>query len=92
MAIHVYWASGSPYSWRVLLALEFKGVPYVSHQLQLSKQEHKSPQMLAMTPRGRLPVVKHDDYVVFESLAIRITSTSSIPSRRCLVGPPRKRV
>ena len=70
MAIHVYWASGSPYSWRALLALEFKGLSYVSHQLQLSKQEHKSPQMLVMTPRGRLPVVKHDDYVVFESLAI----------------------
>jgi glutathione S-transferase len=70
MAIDVYWGSGSPYSWRVLLALEYKRLPYRSHLLQLSKQEHKSPQMLAMTPRGRIPVLKDGDYVCFESLAI----------------------
>lgn len=70
MAIDVYWGSGSPYSWRVLLALEHKGLPYRGHLLQLSLQEHKSPQMLAMNPRGRLPVVKDGDYVVFESVAV----------------------
>jgi glutathione S-transferase len=70
MAIDVYWGSGSPFSWRVLLALEFKRLPYVSHQLHFDLQEHKAPRMLAMNPRGRLPVVKDGDYVVFESLAI----------------------
>jgi glutathione S-transferase len=70
MAIDVYWGSGSPYSWRVLLALEYKQLPYNSHLLQFDKQEHKAPQMLAMNPRGRLPVVKDGDYVVFESLAV----------------------
>jgi glutathione S-transferase len=70
MAIEVFWGSGSPFAWRVLLALEFKGLSYVSHQLQFSKQEHKSPQMLALNPRGRVPVIKDGDYVCFESLAI----------------------
>ena len=70
MAIDVYWGSGSPYSWRVLLALEYKRLPYTSHLLQFSKQEHKSPQMLAMNPRGRVPVLRDGDYVCFESLAI----------------------
>jgi glutathione S-transferase len=70
MAIDLYWVSGSPYSWRVMLALERKGLAYTSHQLQLSRQEHKSPQMLAMNFRGRVPVLKDGDYVVFESLAI----------------------
>ena len=70
MAIDVYWGSGSPYSWRVLLALEYKRLPYTGHLLQFSKQEHKSPQMLALNPRGRLPVLKDGDYVCFESLAI----------------------
>jgi glutathione S-transferase len=70
MAIDLYWVSGSPYSWRVMLALEHKRLAYNSHPLQLSKQEQKSPQMLAMNFRGRVPVLKHDDYVVFESLAI----------------------
>ena len=46
MAIDIYWGSGSPYAWRVLLALEYKRLPYTSHLLQFSKQEHKSPQML----------------------------------------------
>lgn len=70
MAIDLWWASGSPYSWRVMLALEHKRLPYDSHSLQLAFQEHKAPQMLAMNPRGRVPVLKHDDYVVFESVAI----------------------
>jgi glutathione S-transferase len=70
MAIDVYWGSGSPYAWRVLLALEYKRLPYTSHLLQFSRQEHKSPQMLALNPRGRVPVLKDGDYVCFESLAV----------------------
>ena len=69
MAIEIYWGSGSPHSWRVLLALEYKRLAYDSHLLQFSKQEHKSPQLLRMNPRGRVPVLKDGDYVVFESLA-----------------------
>ena len=70
MAIEVFWGSGSPYSWRVLLALEYKRLPYVSHLLQFSKQEHKSQEMLSLNPRGRVPVLKDGEYVCFESLAI----------------------
>ncbi|HVY81390.1 MAG TPA: glutathione S-transferase family protein, partial [Steroidobacteraceae bacterium] len=70
MAIDVYWGSGSAYAWRVLLALEYKRLAYTSHLLRFSKQEHKSPQMLAMNFRGRVPVLKDGDYVVFESLAV----------------------
>lgn len=68
--IDVYWASGSPFCWRVLLALEMKRLPWRSHLLQTDFQEHKSPQLMAMNPRGRLPVLKDGDYVVFESLAV----------------------
>jgi glutathione S-transferase len=70
MALTLYWGSGSPFSWRVLLALEHKGLEYESLQLQFDKQEHQSPQMLKMNPRGRLPVLKDGDYVVFESVAV----------------------
>jgi glutathione S-transferase len=70
MAIEVYWGSGSPYSWRVLLALEHKRLAYASHILQFSKQEHKSPRMLQMNPRGRVPVLKDGEYICFESLAV----------------------
>ena len=57
MALELWWGSGSPYSWRALLALEHKRLPYVSHLVQFSKQEHRSPQMLQMNPRGRVPVL-----------------------------------
>ena len=70
MALTLYWGSGSPFSWRVLLALEHKGLPYESQLLHFDKQEHQSPQMLKMNPRGRVPVLKDGDYVVFESVAV----------------------
>jgi glutathione S-transferase len=70
MALTLYWGSGSPFSWRVLLALEHKGLPYDSQMLHIDQQEHQSPQMLKLNPRGRVPVLKDGDYVVFESVAI----------------------
>ena len=70
MAIDIYWGSGSPYAWRVLLALEYKRVPYRSHLLQFSKQEHKSPQMLRLNPRGRVPVLKDGEHDIIDSVAI----------------------
>ena len=41
MTIELYWGSGSPYSWRGQLALEYKPITYQSHLLQLAMQEHK---------------------------------------------------
>jgi len=70
MALTLYWASGSPFAWRVMLALEHKKLAYESQLLQFDKQEHQSPQMLKLNPRGRVPVLKDGDYVVFESLAV----------------------
>jgi glutathione S-transferase len=70
MSIEVFWGSGSPYSWRVLLALEFKRLRYESNVLDLSKQQHKSAEMLKLNPRGRVPVLQDGDFVCYESLAI----------------------
>jgi len=70
MAMTLYWGSGSPFSWRVLLALEHKGLEYQSQLLHFDKQEHQSPQMLKLNPRGRVPVLRDGDYVVFESIAV----------------------
>lgn len=81
MALDLYWASGSPYSWRVMLALEHKRLPYAGHVLELSRQEHKSPHMLRLNPRGLLPVLKDGDYVIFESLAILYYLDQKYPDR-----------
>ncbi|MFL6549405.1 MAG: glutathione S-transferase family protein [Povalibacter sp.] len=81
MALELWWGSGSPYSWRALLALEYKQLPYVSHLVQFAKQEHKSAQLLQMNPRGRVPVLKDGDYVCFESLAIMHYLDRKYPER-----------
>ena len=70
MTIEVYWGSGSPYAWRVLLTLEAKKIPYVSHLIEFSKKEHKTPDFLALNPRGKVPTIKDGDYALGESLAI----------------------
>lgn len=70
MTLTIYWGSGSPVSWRALLALELKGLPYQSHQLQLSEKEHRSEKFLALSPRGTFPILVDGEQVVRDSLAI----------------------
>lgn len=70
MALEVFWGSGSGPAWRVLLALAVKGVPYESRLLSFSKGEHKTEEMLAMSPRGKVPVIRDGDFTLSESLAI----------------------
>jgi glutathione S-transferase len=70
MALEVYWGSGSPFSWRVMLTLELKRLPYESKLLEFSKKEHKSPGYLKLNPRGKVPTLKDQDFVLYESLAI----------------------
>lgn len=68
--LEVFWGSGSQPSWRVLLALEVKRLPYKSHLLSFSAGEHKTPEFLRLNPRHQVPVLRHGDYVVNESVAI----------------------
>ena len=68
--LELYWGSGSPYAWRVMLALEIKQIPYTSHLIEFSKKQHKEPAFLALNPRGKVPVIKDGDFALSESLAI----------------------
>jgi glutathione S-transferase len=70
MSIELHWLSGSPYAWRVMLALELKGVAYASRLHQLSTGELQSAEYLALNPRGRVPTLVDDGFVLYESLAI----------------------
>jgi glutathione S-transferase len=70
MTLEVIWGSGSPFAWRVLLTLEVKGLGYESRLLEFSRGDHRSPEHLALNPRGRVPVLRDGDYVLSESLAI----------------------
>lgn len=70
MAIELYWGSGSPYAWRVMLTLEVKGLAYESKLLEFSKGEHKAPEYLQLNPRGKVPALRDGDCVISESLAM----------------------
>jgi glutathione S-transferase len=70
MSIKFYYASGSPYAWRVWLALERKGVPYHQKTLSFSDGDLKTNEYEALNPRRRVPVLVDDDFVLTESGAI----------------------
>ena len=70
MTIEVYWGSGSPFAWAVLLALEVKGVLYESRLLSFSAGDTKKPEFLAINPRGKVPAVRDGEYTLAESIAI----------------------
>jgi glutathione S-transferase len=70
VAIELFTIGGSPFGWRVQLALEVKGLPYERRILEVSKNQHRTPAFLAINPRGQVPALRDGDLVVCESLAI----------------------
>jgi glutathione S-transferase len=60
----------SPPSWLVLLALHEKRLPHALRQLSFARGEHRTPEMLAMNPRGTIPVLRDGDVPVHETFAI----------------------
>jgi glutathione S-transferase len=70
MSVKFYYASGSPYAWRVWLALERKGIPYHQKILSFDAGDLKTPEFGALNPRRRVPVLVDDDFVLTESGAI----------------------
>jgi glutathione S-transferase len=68
--LEIFWGSGSPFAWRVLLAAEVKRIPYESRLLEFSKGDLKKPEFLALNPRGKVPAIRDGHVVLAESIAI----------------------
>ena len=77
--IELFWISGSPFAWRVQLALAIHKINYVSHLLDASQGELKQPEYLALNPRGKVPLLKHGELLIRESLAILVYLDSLYP-------------
>jgi glutathione S-transferase len=70
MSLTFFFGSGSPYAWKVWLALEHKGIPHEARRLSFDNDDTKTPQFLAVNPRGRVPAILDDGYAIWESAAI----------------------
>jgi len=70
MALTLYYGSGSPYAWRVWLALEHKAIPYQLKMVSFSAGDLTKPEFSALNPRHKVPTIVDDDFVLYESAAI----------------------
>jgi glutathione S-transferase len=70
MTITFYLGAGSPFAWRVHLALEHKRLPYEPKQLSFSAGDTRKPEFLALNPRHHVPVIQDGDFVLYESAVI----------------------
>lgn len=75
----LYFISGSPPCWSVMLALEAKDIAYTARRLDNAKREQKSPEYLKISPRGQVPVLIDGGTTVCETLAVLSYLDSAYP-------------
>lgn len=66
--------------------LEEVGVPYRTELLRFDRNEHKSPQYLAVNPMGKVPAIKHGATVITETAAICAYLADAFPAAN--LAPP----
>lgn len=91
MSLVFHHGHGSPYSWRVWLALEHLGVPYDLKVLSFSEKDTRKPEFVAINPRHQVPTIVHDGFALWESLAILEYLDEIVPARRLYPGTAQER-
>ena len=95
MALVLYHGHGSPYSWRVFLALEHLGVPYELKVLSFSDQDQLKPEFVAINPRHQVPTITDGGFALWESTVILEYLDErfggEVPARRLYPGDIRAR-
>jgi glutathione S-transferase len=86
MAITFYYGSGSPFSWYVWLVLEQKKLPYDLKLLSLQGGDLKTPDYLAIHPKGKVPAIIDGDCTLWESTAIVEYLEDRYPENPILAG------
>jgi glutathione S-transferase len=87
MSLTLYSGSGSPYAWRVQLALEHKALAYELRMLSFSARDTLKPEFIALNPRHQVPVLVDDDFVLYESKAIVEYLDEAYPGRGAPLFP-----
>lgn len=70
MSLTFYYGSGSPFAWKVWLALEHKGIAYEAKRVSFDAGDQRTPEFTALNPHQKIPVIVHDDFALYESGAI----------------------
>ncbi len=70
MAVDFYYASGSPYAWRVWLALTHKGIAFDWKLLSFDSGDLETASFRAINPRQKVPAIVDDGFALYESAAI----------------------
>ena len=65
-----YYGSGSPYAWRVWLALEHKNLQYQRINLSFQDGDLKKDSFLSMNPRGKVPVLVDGEVTILSLIHI----------------------
>jgi len=84
----VHSVPGSPFGRAVLATLEEKGAPY--RLAPLPPGSSKSPEHLARHPFGRVPVLEHDGFVLYETQAILRYLDRVLPQPSLTPADPRQ--
>jgi len=87
MSITFYYGSGSPYAWRVQLALEHKALAYERKVLSFSAGDTRKPEFIAINPRHEVPTIVDDGFVLYESDAIVEYLEEAYPGRGAPLFP-----
>jgi glutathione S-transferase len=74
----------STYTWAVRMVCEEKGIDYV-----LTETPLRAPEILAIHPFGKMPVLRHGDVELFESKAIATYLDRSFPAPWLFPSDPR---
>jgi len=70
MSLDFYYASGSPYAWRVWLALMHKRIPFAWKLLSFDAGDLEKPGFRSINPRQKVPAIDDDGFPLYESAAI----------------------
>jgi glutathione S-transferase len=84
----VHSVPGSPFGRAVLAALEEKGARY--RLAPLAPSASKSPEHLVRHPFGRVPVLEHDGFMLYETQAILRYLDRVLPSPALTPADPRR--
>jgi glutathione S-transferase len=91
MALVFYFGSGSPFAWKVWLTLEHKQIVYEPKLLSFDRGDLRTPEFLAVNPRGQVPAIVDNGFTLWESHAIVEYLEERYPQQPLLPSDPKTR-